>query len=169
MSELDYEKDIEIDESALDVEWLDQANLALRYGRHYVALRRQVQLAEERVKTIRSDLIAEANEDPEGKLGKSKPNASDIEAYYRRSEVYRKAKTDLIDKEYELGYAEIAKNEISFTRKAALENLVTLHGQQYFAGPRIPRNLSKEWENRKRQKGVDEKIARGMRRERSAV
>ena len=33
-------------------------------------------------------------------------------------------------------------------RKDALENLVRLHGQQYFAGPKIPRDLPSEMEKR---------------------
>jgi hypothetical protein len=44
----------------------------------------------------------------------------------------------------EFNLVDIAKNEISFTRKAALENLVQLHGQQYFAGPKMPRDLKEE-------------------------
>ena len=55
---------------------------------------------------------------------------------------------DVLDALKECNDAEIVKNEISFTRKAALENLVQLHGQSYFAGPSVARNLQKERERK---------------------
>jgi hypothetical protein len=45
-----------------------------------------------------------------------------------------------------------------------LENLVQLHGQNYFAGPKVPRNLSKERdEKEERQKRVIGNISQSMR------
>lgn len=158
--ELDYESDITIDETALDVEWLEQAPLALRYGRHVAAMRRRVNHLDEKKKVTRSELIRKANEDPRECCGKDKPNAADIEAYYRAQPEYQQVVNDLLDAQYELDYAEMAKNEIAFTRKAALENLVRLHGQQYFAGPSVPRDLAKEAraERQARQRRVDQGV-----------
>ena len=164
MSKLDYERDMQIDPDALDVEWLGQAGLALRYGRHVCELQRQVAQLRERVKTVRSELIRQANDAPEECCNKTRPNAADIEAYYRTQERYKQAVEEAQEAEYELAYAEVAKNEICYTRKAALENLVVLHGQQYFAGPKIPRNISKEWERRQREKAANTKVGRVMRR-----
>jgi len=147
---MNYEDDIRIDETALDVEWLDQASLAIRYGRHYAFCRRKLVQAEEKVKVTRAELIAEANSDPEGCCNKKSPNAADIEAYYRIHKRHKEAKKEWAEAQFELDMAEIAKNEISFTRKVALENLVRLHGQQYFAGPKIPRDIT--WERKEKQK-----------------
>ena len=143
---MNYEKDIRIDETALDVEWLEQAELAVRYGRYWSACKDKVTRAEEYIKLIRSQLVAEANDDPVKCCNKEKPNAADIEAYYRRDKRHIKAKEEWLNALKECNDAEIVKNEISFTRKAALENLVQLHGQQYFAGPSVARNLQKERE-----------------------
>ena len=44
------------------------------------------------------------------------------------------------------------------TKKTALENLVKLHGQSYFAGPAIPRNLNKEWEQKEQETQSNKKI-----------
>lgn len=164
--ELNYEQDMEIDVDALDIEWLEQASLAMKYGRHVSHLRRKVSQLEERKKTERSELIQEANEDPQGCCGKDKPNAADIEAYYRASTPYKNVVQQLLDAQYELSMAEVAFSEISRTRRTALENLVRLHGQQYFAGPKVPRDLSREWENRKKQKDADSTVGRGMKRKR---
>ena len=114
--------------------------------------------AEEEIKITRSELIKEANENPVGCCDKEKPNAGDIEAYYRNHDRHKKAKEQMIVLQYEVNMAESAKNEFSFSRKAALENLVILHGQQYFAGPKVPRDLSKEYQKKHDQKKADEKV-----------
>jgi hypothetical protein len=162
--DLDYTSDIIIDETALDVEWLEQANLAVRYGRHWAICRKRLTEAEEKVKVIRAELIAEANADPVKCCNKEKPNAADIEAYYRISKRHKLAKEEWVKAQYNLDMAEVAKNEISYTRKVALENLVRLHAQQYFAGPKIPRDLTRE--RRENQKEVDAGIAQKMVRKR---
>ena len=138
---MDYEKDIKIDENFLELEWLDQALLAMKYGKYYAECRKILTLTEEKIKVVRAELIQEANNDPVKCCKKEKPTVIDIEAYYRTEERHIKAKNEWVEAQYELDMAEIAKNEISFTRKAALENLVQLHGQQYFAGPEVPHNL----------------------------
>lgn len=161
---MNYEDDIRIDETALDVEWLEQASLALRYGRYYADCRRKVLEADEKIKVIRAELIAEANSDPQGCCNKDKPNASDIEAFYRNHKRHKRAKELWLEAQHELDMAEIAKNEICFTRKSALENLVRLHGQQYFAGPKVPRDLSTERVQSMQQKKVDAGVQSKMRR-----
>jgi hypothetical protein len=162
---MNYERDMNIDETALDVEWLEQADLALKYGKIWADRKKVLTEAEEKVKVIRAELIAEANADPEGCCNKKSPNAADIEAYYRMSERHKKAKTAWIEAEYECNMAEIAKNEVSFTRKAALEQLVTLFMGNYFAGPKVPRNLIEERkEGQERDKRVNADISSKLRR-----
>ena len=142
---MNYEEEMIIDETALDVEWVEQARLSLKYGRHWAECKNELTLAEENIKLVRSELIKEANEDPEGCLGEGiKPTAPVVEAYYRNHKRHKAAKQEWVEAMFEANVAEIAYKEVSWTRKAALENLVKLHGQQYFAGPSVPRNLSEE-------------------------
>lgn len=145
-----------IDETALDIEWLEQASLAMKYGRYWADCKRAATHAEEKVKVIRADLIKKANSNPQKYCGKDKPNAADIEAFYRKQPEHIAAKDAWVDAQYELDMAEVAKNEISFTRKAALENLVKLHGQLYFAGPKVPRDLFQELSGRKSKRKITE-------------
>ncbi len=161
MSEIDYEKDVKIDASALDVEWINQASLAWRYAKNAAYWNDQVRTLEEKKKTIRSRLIIQVNEDPKTLLGKDKPNSGDIEAYYRMDPEYQAAVRELNEALKEAEYADQAKNEICFTRKKALEYLVILHGQQYFAGPSVPRDLSYEQQKRESQRQSDAKIRIG--------
>ena len=78
---------------------------------------------------------------------------------------YKKAKYRMIDLEDEKIAAEHAKNEINFTRKAALENAIVLLGQNYFAGPSVPRDLySEAAKRREASERVDKKIGNKMKR-----
>jgi hypothetical protein len=147
----DYIEDMKVDETALDVEWLNQPTLARKYGKHLVTLTKQLRQLKKRRDLYKAELILKANQHPEETCAKAKPNAADIDAYVMRDSNYRAMLHQIIEKEAEVEYAEIAKNEISFTRKSTLENLVLLHGQMYFAGPKIPRNLSEECKKRFRQ------------------
>jgi len=148
---MDYEKDVEIDCEALDVEWLEQASLAGRWGKYLSQLRHRVKKLAEKKKTIRSELICKANDNPDETTGKAKPNAADLESYYRTQDKYKNAVEELHDGEEELEYAELCNKEIAFTRRKALENLVILHGQMFFAGPKVPRNLTEERQARRAQ------------------
>jgi len=150
---MDYKADVKIDETALDIEWLEQASLAMKYGRFYAVAKKNLTASVEKLKVIKAELIAEANKNPMKCCKKDKPNAADIEAYYRNHQRHKDAKDEWMELQFELDMCEIAKNEISFTRKSALENLVRLHGQQYFAGPKVPRDIS--WEKKEMQKRRD--------------
>jgi hypothetical protein len=144
---MDYERDMHIDESSLDVEWLEQASLAVRWGKYYSECQEEFDAAEENVKIVRSDLILEINKNPEQYLGKDvKLTDMKVEAAYRLQKKHIEAKERWIRAKKKLMDAEVIKNEISFTRKAALENLVQLYISQYFAGPKVPRNLTQERE-----------------------
>ena len=157
---MDYKMDVQIDETALDVEWLEQSSLAMRYGTHYAFCKKKVIEADEKIKVVRAELIKRANSNPTKYCGKDKPNAADIEAYYRMHPKHIAAKNEWIKAQFDLDIAEIAKNEISFTRKNALENLVKLYLGGYFAGPKVPRDLFKEVRNRKEsQRQSDARVA----------
>lgn len=159
---LDYKKDVRIDETALDLEWLDQAELAISYGKEWAILRKKVALLDEKVKVIRSKLIRKAWENPEKYLGQPKATAQTVEAFYRTHKKHQKAKQLYIEAQEELDLVEVAKNEISFTRKGALENLVKLHAADWFAGPNVPRDITslRSERNNDRQDSVDKQVKR---------
>lgn len=164
--EINFERDMRIDEQALDVEWLKQPELAHAYNEYYIQCSKAVQIAHEELKTRRSELIRRANKYPKKCCRKDKPTAGDIEAYYRTHKDYKALKNKLIDLEHEMRMAELAKNEVNYTRKAALENLVTLLGQNYFAGPKAPRDLTGERikADKERKKRVGKKIGKKLKR-----
>jgi len=163
---MDYLKDIEIDESALDLEVLNQAKLGLKYGLYYAECLRKVTQVVENLKLIKAQLTNEAILNPEECIaeGVSKPTAVMIEAYFREHPKHKEAKEIWEKAKHELEIAIIAKSEICYTRKAMLENLIKLSGQSYFAGPSVPRDLSYEAALRKDQTRVDNKVAKKLKR-----
>ncbi len=156
---MNYDEDVKIDEDALDIEWLEQGSLAMRYAQYQIECDSKVRQLEEKKRVIRSELILAVNEEPKNTVGKDKPNAADIEAYYRTQLSYQGITERLNNARTEAEYAKVASDEIRYTRKKALENLVALYGQQYFAGPKTPRDLKSE-----RQKRVDEGVSKSLRR-----
>lgn len=165
---MDFEKDIVIDSDALDVEWLNQPALAMQYGKWYAECFRTLQEAEEHIKLVRSQLVKRANDDPAGVLGKDvKPTVVNVESYYRQHEDHIDAKKEIVEAQYQLNIAMAAKNEIGHSRKTALENLVKLHGHNYFAGPTMPRDLSYENEQAQEQKRADTGVAKRLKRRKS--
>jgi len=162
---INYEQDMDIDETALDVEWLNQASLAMKYGKLWAKSREILTRAEENIKVTRAQLIQDVYHDPDLCLGKgNKPTAINIEAYYRTHEDHIEAKEEWVQAQYEFNMAEVAKWEISNTRRLALENLVRLHGQQYFAGPSVPHDLADIRElKEKKQQELHSKIGKSLR------
>ena len=157
----DYERDIEIDESALDVEWLEQPQLMRRYCHLAAHAHQAMLLAEERLNFVKSTLARDIRADPaafEVMPGSRGITEDQIKAATRIQESYRAASRSYISAQYEYEVAQGAVRSFD-QRKSALENLVRMHGQQYFAGPSVPRDLSAERQRR----GADRLAQRNVR------
>lgn len=157
---MDYETDIVIDESALDVEWLEQPRLFLRYCRKEHEARRDVDYAKERLDIVKAKLDKKIRANPDH-YDIARISEMAIENAIKMEEEFQAANKERIEAGYEWGMA-IAAVRAFDQRKSALENLARLHGQQYFAGPRIPRDISEE--RQQRQHRSDQKVGRAMKR-----
>jgi hypothetical protein len=145
--EMNYEDDISIDESALDIEWLRQPELMLKYGLEAAKKRKKMDLAKEKLDLVRSQLDKEIRENPEAR-GLVKTTEAAVQSAILLQPEYQSAGHDYVTAKYEYEIVMVAVKALE-AKKAALENLVRLHGQQYFAGPKVPRDLEKEWKNMK--------------------
>lgn len=132
--EMDYQKDLEINPHFLDAEFLGHANLFMKYATLSAEANKELREAEEHVKTTRSELIREA------KNSGDKHTETTLEAYYRLDPEYIKAKERFVEASYN---ADMLTNAVFAmqARKCALENLVRLHGQEYYSNPREPHDL----------------------------
>ena len=150
MSERDYAEDLRINEAQLDVEWLEQPIKFMEYSRLSAEADAAVRKAEEKIKTIRSELSLAVSGNGQELIGKAKPTAGDVEAYYRTNAEYIAAKEEHAALMFE---AEMLKNAVFafHQRKSALENLTRLHGQNYFAGPSVPRELGEAYKEHVRE------------------
>ena len=157
---MNYETDIVIDESALDVEWLEQPRLFLHYCRNEHEKRREMDYAKERVDVVKAGLDRKIRANPDH-YDIARISEMAIENAIKMEDEFQEINKKFIETKYEYGMS-IAAVRAFDQRKTALENLARLHGQQYFAGPRIPRDLTEE--RQKRQQSSDQKVGKAMRR-----
>jgi len=159
---MNYEHDMTIDVDALDVEWAGQARLMMQYAKHAAKTRLEVERKKEELDIVRAGLDMKIRVDPE-KYGIVKLTESVVSSTIITQKEYMVANEEYQLLQYESNMAQGAVRALE-GKKTALENLVKLHGQQYFAGPSVPRDLSKEWEQHERQKNVDAGVGSKMKR-----
>lgn len=133
---MDYENDVNIDINSLDKEWLDLPFLLAEYGERCANAKRKMLKAEEKVKTIRSEIILDVARNPDVLGPNVKPTAPNIEAYYRDHPDHQDAKDELINSTHNHEVIQSAVFALQ-AKKQALENLVKLHGMDYFSEPHI--------------------------------
>ena len=153
---MDYEQDLTIDESALDVEWLQQARLMMQYGRYCSECKLEMDKAKEHLEVTKAELDKDIRTNPDS-FDLAKITEGVVSNTIILQPEHQEALDAYLNAKYEFDMALNAVRAID-QKKAALENLVRLHGQQYFAGPSVPRDLSKEWEAKEQQATSNSKV-----------
>ena len=151
----EYKEDVRIDEQSLDVEWLNQAELMLKYAGIRSQCRFDYDEAKEELEIKYAELDKEIRSNPD-EFGVAKITDKVVHNTILLQEEYQDGMKDVRRAKYELDMAGAAVDAISH-KKSSLEKLVYLHGQQYFAGPKVPRNLTEI--RVEKQKTSDQKIA----------
>jgi len=159
--DLNYEQDINIDETALDLEWKMQPMLMMRYCAHMAHAKKALDLASERLDVRKAKLDKEIRSNPE-KYGLSKITETALGNTILLQPEYEEANKEYIEAKYEYEMVQAAVRAMD-QKKSALENLVKLLGMSYFAGPTTPRDLSEEWEKKQaeRQREINKMIKIG--------
>lgn len=155
---MEYELDIRIDETALDIELLEQPILMKKYGDIVSEARKILDYAKEGLDAAKAELSKEIRSDPDA-FGLGKITENLVADTIILQDAYKKAAEEVVEAQYQYGMARSAFDAIA-SRKDTLEGLIKLHGMQYFAGPSIPRNLTEE-RTRKNEK-VNETVAASM-------
>lgn len=144
MEDLNYERDVFIDESALDVECLNQAPLMVRYSKQLAKANKEVSRLKEKVKVEQAKLSKDIRTNPRKyDLLDIKITEDVVKGTITTHKVMQELNEELIEAEYEVDMVKGAVDAVK-QRKDMLQELVKLHGQQYFAGPSMPRDLSHE-------------------------
>lgn len=157
---MNYEKDVKIDENALDIEWLDQPSLMLKYAKHAAIMSRALDDAKEELDAVSAELDKLIRADPD-KFDLPKVTEGAITSAIKLDKRHKTAYSAMLDAKYESDMAKGAVRALE-SKKDALENLVKLHGQQYFAGPKMPRDIS--WEREQKQNRADQTVGQRLKR-----
>ncbi len=167
MGNLNYEEDVRIDPDALDVEWLKQAELMGNYCKHQAQTKKEMDDAKEKLDTGKARLEMNIRTNPDA-YGLSKITEGAIQSTILLQDEYQQLVQEYTDAKYENDIAVAVVRAID-QKKTALENLVRLLGQSYFAGPQAPRDLGQEWVQEQEKKEANKKVKlqrRGNKKER---
>ena len=159
---MNYEKDVRIDETALDIEWLEQSSLMLKYGINESDLEKKKDLLKEKLDLTKADLDRKIRENPES-FEISKITETVVANTIIMQDEYKNVYHEFLEVQHEYNIAKVAVRAIA-QRKDALENLVRLNGQQYFAGPKEPRDIAKERQNRDETRQANNKKVKRLRK-----
>jgi len=165
MEELNYEQDVKISSDDLDIECLEQPTLMLKYCRNEAEKEKEFDLKKTELDLVKSELDKHIRENPEKFDITVKLTEAVITNTIISNKQYKRIYHDYIDAKFEYNVAKGAVKAVT-SRDKQLDNLTRLHGQQYFAGPSTPRDLSKEYEKRKARTNakISDKINKRTRR-----
>lgn len=152
--ELDFEKDTSINPNQLDIEWIYQANTFMKYCHALSEAAKEMDNAKQYYETVRAQCELKVRNKPEhycklwtGEPIPDKVTEAVISSILVASEGKEgtplfKAKAEWNESKFDFNILNNAKQAMEH-KKVALENLVRLTGQQYFAGPKTPRDIVK--------------------------
>jgi len=163
----EFKNDIDIDPEALDVEWLRQPRLMGDWCERRADARAEADRAKERRDVVYAELDREVRMEPE-KFGLEKITESAVSNAIKLDARYREAFEEHIEATHAAEVCDAAVRAFDH-KKTALETLVRLHGQQYFAGPSVPRDLAEEARNLiddQRREGVAGNMRKKMKKRR---
>jgi hypothetical protein len=159
---MNFENDIKIDETALDVECLEQPRLMMQYGQLVAEKEKELAKTKTNMEVVKADLDRDIRSDPAA-YEIQKITETVVAGVIVLSPEYKEAEERVREATYEWKVAKAAVEAIQ-QKKDMLEALIRLHGQQYFAGPKIPRDLHEEWITKEKNKKGNEAVAASMRR-----
>ena len=140
----------------MDVEWLRQAEMMLKYTRHSADMQKEMDEAKERLEVGKAQIEIDIRSAPDT-FGLEKVTEAAIQSTILLQKGYQKLSQEYSETRHEYGVAVAAVRAFD-QRKSALENLVRLLGASYFAGPQTPRDLSKESLDEKKRKEQNAKV-----------
>lgn len=153
MSTNNFQDDLQIDPNQLDVEAGMQAELFYKWAEKSVQARKDHDKAKFDLEVCTARLSGQARVDPDS-FGITKVTEAAIDVAVKTHPDYTEAYEEFLSCKANMALMDKA-TEAMEQRKRMIEVLITLHGQQYFAGPSVPRNLTEAWCERKEQRSGD--------------
>jgi Mg-chelatase subunit ChlI len=125
---------IQPDPDRLDREWIKQPGLYLKYAEKLADARKDFADAKAELEVVKAELSRDIRAMPET-YGLKKVTESGIEGAVVLQKKHRLALETMNECKHRVDVLEAVVSALEH-KKRALENLVTLHGQSYFATPR---------------------------------
>lgn len=149
----EFQRDKEIDPGRLDVECVKQADLFFKWAQAAVDASFDVDRAKLHLDVVKAKLDLECRKDP-ASFGLAKSTESAVDAAVKTHDDYKEAYEEFIEARKNSKLLDAAVTTME-QKKRMLEVLITLHGQQYFAGPSVPRDLVADWKEHQERVGSD--------------
>jgi len=167
MENIDFEKDLEIDQENLDIEAIRQPELYFKYSLLAKEAREEFDLLKMKLGITESELGSKARLKPK-EFGIRKVTEGAIKEAVQRHPRYLAIYKKMIIAKNEaelLNHAQEAMNQ----RKRMIEVLVQLHGREYFSGPSTPYKPEDFWKriNDRRGEKAHEKMVVKTRKRKS--
>lgn len=158
------QEDLAIDANRLEEEWLDQPSRFWKYSEQAAQARTRWEAAKRHTKTLRATIESQIRQNPEA-FCLTKVTEAAISAALEQHKYILEAVEDEEAARYEMDMLYVAKDAME-QRRDALNNLVRLHGQNYFAKPFVPSSEqggSGQWDEQIAKK-ADEKVQRSLKK-----
>ena len=162
MADTSYQQDIEIDPDALDIQWTKQAQTFFKYAELAAKARNKVDRLKESLEVLDANLGLQIRKAPLN-YGLEKVTEGALQSCILLNPQHANASKELADAQYELEILAAAVRALD-QKKAALENLVRLQGQNYFAAPSVPRDIGAEWVKEKERESARSAVKRKLNR-----
>lgn len=137
----EFNDDKKIDPQALDVECLKQAETFYKWAERSVEAKARADRLELKVEVVEAEVYAEIQKAPEEHGFDGRPTVDALKAAVTRHPRLQKAKRAHLRAKRDAALLDKAVRALE-VKKASLGDLVVLHGQNYFAGPKVPRDLA---------------------------
>ena len=153
MKRSEFEKDLQIDPAQLDVMAGLQGELFFKWAEKSVKARTNVDAAKFRLEVLYATVSNKVRLDPD-RFGVSKITESSVDTAVKISPEYMEAYEAWLEARGESSLLDRAVEAME-QKKRMIEVMITLHGQEYFAGPSVPRNLTEAWSEMKTERSKE--------------
>ena len=152
-----------IDKNILDEEWLNQPKLYFRWAVQLEDAKASFEEAKQEFDVIKAEVELKIRDDPTEYDLPEKTTEKMIATALMLTPEYKSGQLDMNTAKYRVGILQAAVTALDH-RKKALEKLVDLHGQKYFATPRASEHSKEAVDNiEKRAVRVKTKVKRKRR------
>jgi hypothetical protein len=149
---------VDIDPDKLDEEWIKQPRLFHKYAKRLADAKDAFARAKSLLEVVMADAAKDIRDNP-SKYGITKVTEGAVEVRVLLHKKVEEARDKMHAAKHRVDVFEAAVSALEH-KKRALENLVTLHGQNYFSTPRVSPEAGKKMKDRLEEKKKDKAFGR---------